>query len=168
MLNSVIPLRIFFSGTRDPFQVLSTTAEELSSACHRARRERRHSFDGSRKWTVREILAHLANNELAFGFRLRQGLGDPHHIIQPYDQERWADHYSVYDAASALNTFTVTRDWNMKLVRALTPEELAKPITHPERGAMTMKILIETIAGHDRNHLLQIQSIAEQAKAAGA
>jgi len=156
-----------FLGTRDPFKVLSTTAEELNFFVTALGANVDTLSMAPGKWTVRQILAHLADNELAFGFRLRQGLGDPHHIIQPYDQERWADHYSVYDAASALNTFTVTREWNMKLVRALTPEELAKPITHPERGAMTMKVLIETIAGHDRNHLLQIQSIAELAKSAG-
>jgi hypothetical protein len=38
--------------------------------------------------------------------------------------------------------------------------ELSKPLTHPERGTMTFQVLIETMAGHDLNHLGQMEAIA--------
>jgi len=155
-----------YLGTRDPFQVLATTPGELKSLVAALGPEGAKLSLAPGKWSVREILAHLADNELAFGFRLRQALGDPHHVIQPYDQERWAARYAAYDAPSALATFTMTRDWNVKLLATVTPAELGKPLTHPERGAMTVQVLIETIAGHDLNHLGQIRTIAERARPA--
>jgi hypothetical protein len=166
MLNSNMNPYASYLGTRDPFQVLASTPAELSSLFTALGPEGATLSLAPGKWSVREILAHLADNEMAFGFRLRQALADPHHVIQPYDQESWAARYSAYDAPSALATLTVTRNWNMKLLGTVTPADLAKPLTHPERGAMTLKVLIETIAGHDLNHLGQIRTIAERARAA--
>jgi hypothetical protein len=108
---------------------------------------------------VREILIHLADTELAFAFRLRQALAEPHHVVQPFDQDAWAARYGTYDAYSALMTFSAVRTWNRRLIETVAPGEFSKPVTHPERGAMTFRTLVETMAGHDLNHLRQIESI---------
>jgi hypothetical protein len=58
------------------------------------------------------------------------------------------------------------REWNLALIRAASPADLAKAVTHPERGTMTFQTIVETMAGHDRNHMKQMEAIASQAASA--
>lgn len=83
-------------------------------------------------------------------------------MIQPFDQEKWAQTYAAYDATGALETFSAVRQWNIRLISSVAPRELSKPLSHPERGTMTFKVLIETMAGHDLNHLRQLDAIASR------
>ena len=119
------------------------------------------------KWSIRQILTHLADCELVFGFRLRQTVAQPHHTVQPFDQDQWAAQYEAYDALTALETFTTMRRWNILFLSSLPRESFAKQMTHPERGAMTLQVVVETMAGHDRNHVKQIERIAGGVGAAG-
>jgi hypothetical protein len=111
------------------------------------------------KWSAGAILCHLADCETVFAFRLRQALAEPHHVIQPFDQDAWAKSYENLDPAAALDLFTATRRWNLALLDTLEPQDLAKKLTHPERGEMTFQTVIETMAGHDLNHLEQLERI---------
>jgi hypothetical protein len=61
--------------------------------------------------------------------------------------------------------FTANREWNRALLASVAPEKMSKAITHPERGEMTFRTVIETMAGHDLNHLAQIQRLAAQTMA---
>lgn len=115
------------------------------------------------KWNSREIFSHLADCEITFAFRLRQTLAEENHVIQPFDQGKWGATYAAYDAPSALAVFSSVRRWNLALIRKATPEDRAKPVIHPERGAMTFSTIVETMAGHDLNHLKQLEQIAGQA-----
>ena len=92
------------------------------------------------KWSVREILAHLADCELVFGFRLRQALEQPGSVITPFDQDVWARHYHAYSAADALRTWTALREWNLALLTAVSETDYANTVTHPERGQMTFQV----------------------------
>jgi len=112
------------------------------------------------KWSPREVISHLADCEIAFGFRLRQALADPNNVIQPFDQDQWARHYAPYDAPSALATFATLRNWNMLLINGLQPQDWDAPVTHPERGTGTFRDLVALIAGHDLNHLQRITQLA--------
>lgn len=112
------------------------------------------------KWSPAEIVAHLADCDLAFGFRLRQTLAEEGHVLQPFDQDRWAENYSGITAAQALAAFTALRHWNLLLIAKALPAHAGKTVTHPERGTMTFATIVETMAGHDRNHLAQLQHIA--------
>jgi len=112
------------------------------------------------KWSARQILCHLADCEIVFSYRLRQSLTQEHHVIQPFDQEQWANFYEACDAHTALNVFSAVRDWNVRLISGLTPDDLMKKLTHPERGEMHIAVVVETMAGHDLNHFAQIEAIA--------
>jgi hypothetical protein len=70
--------------------------------------------------------------------------------------------YGAFDAASALAVFGAVRNWNIRLITSVPAESLNKKLTHPERGEMTFQVVIETMAGHDLNHLAQIDRIAAQ------
>jgi uncharacterized damage-inducible protein DinB len=112
------------------------------------------------KWNAAEIVSHLADCELVFAFRLRQTLAEDAPTIQPFDQEKWAAHYRSIPANQALDVFAALRGWNLQLLRTVMPQAAGRPVTHPERGAMTFQTIIETMAGHDLNHIGQLHRIA--------
>jgi hypothetical protein len=115
---------------------------------------------GAGTWTAREILCHLADVEIGVGFRLRQALSEDDHRIQPFDQDRWASRYGALDAAVAVRSFAALREWNLVLIRSLGPADLARPAFHPERGPEPVEAIIKMLAGHDLNHLAQLETIA--------
>ena len=148
-----------FLGSQDPRQVIFATANRLNDML-RALGGAVDLPPSPTKWSAREVICHLADTELVFAFRLRQALAEPYHVIQPFDQDSWAARYAIYDAASALEMFVAAREWNLKLIASITKDELQKKLTHPERGEMALGVIIETMAGHDLNHLAQIEAIS--------
>jgi uncharacterized damage-inducible protein DinB len=153
-------------GNRDPFEVIGGTAQELRTLIETLGPQRVEQAPAPGKWSAREIACHLADAEIAFAFRLRQALAEDHHVMQPFDQALWARAYAAYTTADALATFSALRQWNVQLLRSVTPQQLSKQVTHPERGTMTFKTIVETMGGHDINHLRQLEGIAARAKAA--
>lgn len=117
------------------------------------------------KWSAAEIVCHLADCELVFAFRLRQTLAEDGPTIQPFDQEKWAKSYRGITASKALEVFTAMRGWNLSLIDSALPGAAERPVTHPERGTMTFRDLVETMAGHDLNHLGQLRKIVAAAQA---
>jgi hypothetical protein len=113
------------------------------------------------KWSAAEIVSHLADCEIVFAFRLRQTLAEDNPTIQPFDQDKWAAQYPGTAAALALETFSALRKWNLLLLQSVLPTAAGRAMTHPERGTMTFQTVVETMAGHDLNHLAQLRRIAE-------
>jgi len=58
-----------------------------------------------------------------------------------------------------VSTFSALREWNLALIGSTTEEGMAKTVNHPERGDMTFRTIVETMAGHDINHLNQLDAI---------
>jgi hypothetical protein len=114
------------------------------------------------KWSAAEIVCHLADCDLAFGFRLRQTLAEDNYVIQPFDQEKWSAVYAGVSAEEALAAFQALRAWNLRLLGTALPSAADKSVTHPERGTMTFLTIAETMAGHDLNHLGQLRKLAER------
>ncbi len=92
-------------GNRDPLEVIAHTAGQLERLSDRLGPERVQQPLASGKWSPRQIFCHLADAEIAFAFRLRQALAEDHHVIQPFDQDKWASTYMGYDARAALAVF---------------------------------------------------------------
>ena len=151
-----------FLGDQDPLRVLPATARKIEAILEELGSERIDQRPASGKWCAREIVCHLADCELTFGFRLRQTLSEDNHTIQPFDQEKWSVNYDAYDVRDALAAFHATRNWNLALIRSLPANAHTKPVTHPERGAMTFYTIVETMGGHDINHLRQLEGIARK------
>lgn len=151
-------------GNSKAREVISATPHNL---IHLADRLGAGGFERSYaagKWTARMILCHLADCEIAFAFRIRQALAEDPHVVQPFDQDAWAQPYgnASFHAQTALQVFSDLRGWNLVLIDSLGPEAFNRRLHHPQRGEMTFQTLIETIAGHDLNHLRQLESIAAQ------
>lgn len=159
------PYEKFLAG-QEPLRVLVGTARHIEGILEELGPERANSAPAPGKWSAREIVCHLADCEMVFAFRLRQTLAEDHHVIQPFDQEKWAQTYFAYPSHEALAAFNATRNWNLALLRSIPPDALSKKVTHPERGTMTFATIVLTMAGHDVNHLRQLDAIAN--KLAGA
>jgi hypothetical protein len=142
--------------------ILSATSHEIANKLQMIGPEKSGEPPAPGKWSPAEIVCHLADCEIAFGFRLRQTLAEDHHILQAFDQEKWAAPYKGIAARDALAAFTALRTWNLRLITKSLPGSAAKPVTHPERGAMTFQTIVETMAGHDLNHLSQLKKLAQQ------
>jgi uncharacterized damage-inducible protein DinB len=148
-----------FLGDRDPRTILGSTSNRITLLAGDAPHERLERRPAAGKWSVCEIVAHLADCELVFAFRLRQTLAEDHPTIQPFDQDRWASRYGNCDFGAALRLFEAMRTWNLLLIDGTALAERQRPTTHPERGAMTFWTIVETMAGHDINHLQQIERL---------
>lgn len=146
-------------GSRNPLEVLSETQERIPAIAQALGRSGLKRSYAPGKWTAAQVLAHLADCEMAFGFRVRQILSEPQLVIQPFDQDGWAKQYDNVDGLQAASAFQAFREWNMALFRRLGPEELNKTATHPERGPEKADTVIRIIAGHTLNHLAQLESI---------
>jgi DinB superfamily len=59
----------------------------------------------------------------------------------------------------ALAAFSAVRQWNLAFIGGLKPADFDKPLNHPERGDMTLQVVVETMAGHDLNHLRQVEAL---------
>jgi uncharacterized damage-inducible protein DinB len=151
---SVNPYAYAVAGN-DPLTVMSETAAKLEAHVARMSPEQLETRPAPGKWNMREILAHLADCELAFGFRLRQTRAGEREL-QPFDQDAWAKTYAAYPAELAMKTFAVLRAWNLAFLSTVTEDEKHLPAHHPERGDMTLWTIVETMAGHDRHHLARL------------
>lgn len=113
------------------------------------------------KWSIRQIVAHLADDELVGAYRIRLILSAPGTVIQAFDQDVWArtGRYATCDIDESLELYRSLRQANLKLLNSLTDEEWDMFGVHAERGVESVRDIAMYFAGHDINHFRQIESI---------
>ncbi|MGA2571706.1 MAG: DinB family protein [Terracidiphilus sp.] len=158
-MSQLNPYEKFLDG-RPVETILAATPEEIARIFAAIGAEKAGVAPLPGKWSPAEIVCHLADCDLAFGFRLRQTLAEDGPTVQPFDQDKWATTYRGIPAAEALEAFRALRNWNLRMIRAALPGAAGRTMTHPERGTMTFQAVVETMAGHDLNHLGQLKRIA--------
>jgi uncharacterized damage-inducible protein DinB len=161
-MSSLNPYEKYLDG-RPLDAILASTTEQLGALMAAIGPEKSAVRPAPGKWSPAEILCHLADCELVFGFRLRQTLAEDAPTVQPFDQEKWAETYPAIGAEQALATFSAFRRWNLQLLATALPAAANRPVIHPERGQMTFQTIVDTMAGHDLNHLAQLQTLAVSA-----
>jgi hypothetical protein len=159
-MSNLNPYDRFLDG-RPLETILAATAGQLGSLLAAIGPEKSTEPPVPGKWSPAEIVCHLADCELVFAFRLRQTLAEDGPTIQPFDQEKWAATYPGIATDQALKVFSALRGWNLQLLGGALPAAANRPVTHPERGVMTFGAIVETMAGHDLNHLAQLQALAD-------
>lgn len=115
------------------------------------------------KWNARQLLTHLAHAEMVFGERIRFALTTPDYVVVPFDQDEWMKLEGSIDGVSALAAYLGLRRMNLRFFRTLTPAQRAHRFQHPERGEIDVNWIITALAGHDRHHLPQFETIAQGA-----
>ena len=113
------------------------------------------------KWSIAEIVAHIADTELVGGYRIRAILGAPGTQIIGFDQDAWvtALHYDKRDLKKSFEQYRALREANLALLKSLTPEQWKQHGVHNERGPETVETIVKMFAGHDINHFQQIERI---------
>ncbi len=146
---------------QNPLKVQAGTAKKLERLIKGVPASRLRKRPAPGKWSVGEILAHLADSEIVIGWRLRQVLGAPGTPIQGYDQDSWAaaGHYEKRDPRKSTEQFRVVREANLALLKSLSPEQWKHHGMHAERGVETIELIVRMIAGHDLNHTKQVERI---------
>ncbi|MDQ2870986.1 MAG: DinB family protein [Acidobacteriota bacterium] len=148
-------------GSQDPFAVLEATPRRAVDLHAQLGDWRISQPWASGKWTAREVFAHLADVEQGIGFRVRQIVtSPPGHVIQPFDQDLWAKPYRRLASRAAVRALVAMRAWNLSYFRTLEPRDMARAGLHPERGEESVETIIRMAAGHDLNHLAQLDTIA--------
>lgn len=118
------------------------------------------------KWCVLEVLAHLADIEIAYGYRLRQMLADEKPTIAPIDQDAWARNLNYMNSAPAelVAFYGLARHHNLRLLRNLDATAYSKSAYHPElQRQSTVAELVERMGSHGAGHLAQIEKLKKMA-----
>jgi hypothetical protein len=158
-MTALNPYAGFLDG-RPITEILTDTPRAIRSLLDKMGSGKANESPAPGKWSAGEIVSHLADCELVFGFRLRQTLAEDGPTIQPFDQDKWAKSYHTIEPAEAYAAFSAFRKWNLLLLEGALPGAAGRTVTHPERGTMTFQTIVETMAGHDLNHLGQLERIA--------
>jgi uncharacterized damage-inducible protein DinB len=150
----------------DPIKTQGSTNKKLARLIKGVPTARLRKRPAADKWSVAEILAHLADVEIVVGWRMRSILGSPGTPVQAYDQDAWviAGHYAKRDFRKSLELHRAVREANLALLKSLSPEQWKHYGEHAERGRESIEHMVRMVAGHDVNHIHQIERILTPSK----
>jgi hypothetical protein len=146
---------------QEPLKVQSATPKKLEKFMAKVSAAKLHKKPAPEKWSIAEIMAHLADVEIVVGWRVRSILGAPGTSIQAFDQESWviSGHYDQRDPGESVAQFSAVRIANLALYKSLSAEQWKQFGIHAERGQESVEHIVRMMAGHDINHLRQIEAI---------
>jgi hypothetical protein len=150
-----------YVGNQKPLTIQAATPSKIERLLKGVPAAKLRKRPAPEKWSVAEIVTHLADTEMVMGCRVRMILGEPGTTLQPFDQDAWAVamQYGKRDARKSLAQFRGFREANLALMKTLTPEQWKQTGMHPERGELTVEKIALMVAGHDINHMGQIECI---------
>jgi len=155
-----------YSGEKDPLRLQQAAPAKLASLVKGKTRKQLTRRPAPDKWSVAEIMAHLADAEIAISWRIRQILAKNAIPIQAYDQDAWAGtfQYAKRDPRQSLANFRGLREANLALLKSVPRKLWENYGVHEERGNETIAHIVRMVSGHDINHLRQIEAILKPGK----
>jgi hypothetical protein len=148
-----------YLGDQDARAVLETTPARLRSLITSATPAQLTWTSSPTRWTITQIIAHLADAEIVAAWRYRTVLEKDDVRIQAYDQNVWASSFGYEQVPPAES---------LGLLSAVDPSRLQHKGLHSERGEESITRIMEMYAGHDLNHLAQIERLLEESRNAAA
>lgn len=148
-------------GTQDPVAVLAETPDWILGRVRDLDDEMLRRPEGPGRWSLAQVLAHLADTEIAFGWRMRITLTQDRAPLHGFDENAWVTRfaYADADAMDAFRTFAALRHWNLRVWRSTTPDDIGRLAVHSERGPESLGTIRGMIAGHDLRHRRQVDRI---------
>jgi DinB superfamily len=151
---------------QDALKIQRATAPKLKKLIHGLTPKQLRWQPEAGKWSIAQILAHLADAEIVASWRMRSVIGQDGITIQPFDQDSWASafQYQKRDAKRSLEVFRVLRENNVAMLKEIPREAWNNHGMHQERGKETIAHLTRMFAGHDTNHVVQVEGIVTELK----
>lgn len=151
---------------QDPLRLQQAAPKKLAGLIRGKTKKQLTRRSAPGKWSVAEIMAHLADAELVVSWRLRQILSSNGASIQAYDQDVWAStfDYAHQDARQSLERYRFFRESNITLLKNVPKELWDNYGVHQERGNESVAHIVRMMAGHDLNHLRQVEDILKKAR----
>ena len=148
-------------GDREPLAVLAELPADVESIVAGLSDAQLRQPEAPGKWSLVEVVQHLADSELVWGWRLRMVLAHDRPALTGYDQDAWAQRlrYAEAPLADALDQLRVLRRVHLRIVGALSPAERARVGVHSERGDESVDHMLKLYAGHDLVHRRQLRRI---------
>jgi DinB family protein len=142
----------------EPIDVLELSSARLETLVTKLEKQQGQSPE---KWSAAEILAHLAESEIVYGYRIRKALNASGSVIEATDQDVWVKNadYLKRNPQLALALFHTIRKANIAFLKSLTPQQMENFGIHSERGKESIAQMARMIAGHDINHLQQMEKL---------
>ena len=149
---------------QEPLKIQRMTAKKIERLIKGVPKKKLMTRPEPTKWSVAEIIAHLADTELVGGFRMRLMLGENGVAIQAFDQDVWAENfeYRKRDPQKSLGAFRALRENNLALIKSIPKAMWDNYGMHSERGKESVTRVVHMFAGHDLNHLGQIERILKR------
>ena len=153
-----------YRAGRDPIALMRTGPQKIARAVAGLNRAQLRRRPAPGKWSIAEILGHLVDTEVVYGYRYRMALSQPGMPIQAYDQATWTNalRHNRREARRSVVQIQFLRGVNLDLLTSVPRSEWKRYGVHSERGKETVRRTVELIAGHDLNHLNQILAIRKK------
>ena len=153
----------FMSG-KEPLEVQRETPKTLLTLINPLTKEELRQRPQPGKWSITEILAHFADSEIVLSSRMRLVICQNGVALQATDQDAWSQtlDYAGQDPRVSLETFRLLRENNLRMLQALPKNLWENYGVHSERGKETLAQIVRLYAGHDLNHLAQVDKIVRQ------
>jgi uncharacterized damage-inducible protein DinB len=149
------------AGAGDPVVAQAHAPSAIDALMANVADERLKQRPAPDKWSVAEILAHLAEDEIATAWRYRQMVENSGVSLAGFDQDLWArlGKYSEREPQDSLALYRLLRETNVRFLKALSAEQWECFGIHAERGRISVRDLARHMVGHDLNHMEQIRKI---------
>lgn len=153
-------------STAKTVQAQAATPQKIARLIQRMTPAQLKKRPGPGKWSISEIIHHLADCEIVFGFRSRLILAEEKPRLIPFDQNAWAANlgYSKGNPRAALETFSVVRRQNVATMRRLKPADWERIGDHAEYGPLSFRHLMVHLTAHDESHVGQIARLREMSR----
>ncbi len=146
-------------GDQDPLEVLSDLTGRLTACIADVPEADLEKPEAPGKWSIAQVVDHLADTELVYGYRVRMALTTEAPRFEDYDQERWAERFSGIPLRESMGQLESLRKVNLKFLSQLTEDDLRRAGIHSKRGKESVRQMLYLWAGHDLVHLRQIERI---------
>lgn len=148
-------------GDDDPITVLSETPYLLRKLTKGLTEKQLAKPPAPGKWSIKQIVAHLADGEVILGSRYRFVAAQDRPALAGYDQDAFVANLGAGNAKTQdlLDDFALVRAANIGLLMRLPAEAFDRVGLHSERGEESIAKMVAMYAGHDRHHLRQIETI---------
>jgi hypothetical protein len=145
---------------QEPLDILARIGASVRGAIAGLTDDQLRTPEAAGKWSMRDVVRHLADAELVLAFRYRMILAHDRPPIAAYDQDLWVAKLQRSDDTETIaGDLEAVRSINLRLLRVQKPEAWTRVGIHAERGEESLALLVRMAAGHDLVHTRQLQRI---------